>query len=312
MVLFGSGLSLEIGGVKRGVEGGQINHAEPDGPAAAVSGFDNLGFGRKILQEDFIADQAHDFAVGSVRAGRNNSQAHLGALGATNELHGFRQAHFHDIHGRLIALRHRHDAIVDLEELALDRGAARQEPAYLAIAVFGRKLRPDTKEAQVHANRELLQLPVAKIIRVRIVNMGQRREIDLENVFVVPFREEPQVAEVTVAERVHNLLLIGLLGEPPGSRFGGRVRFGERWLGLGAGGGVLLPGIHLPQQFLQVLEPQPLLPELLRFVEIGRIRHLFPAYRNPVIGVEGELLMLQHIFGVSGALLQAFHEPVED
>ena len=55
---------------------------------------------------------------------------------------------------------------------------------------------------------------------MRIVHMGERGEIGLEDVLVVPIRKEPQVAVVTVTERLDDFLVVSLLGRRGGSVVG--------------------------------------------------------------------------------------------
>ncbi len=140
-------LVLRAGGVKRGIEGRQVNHAQPEVSAPGVRPFDDLGFGRGFSQRDFIPDHAHDVARGGIRSLGNDGEAHFGALGPANKLHGFGQAHVHDVHGRLVALRNGDNPVIDLDEFALDRRPARQQPANLAVAVIGLQFSADAKQA---------------------------------------------------------------------------------------------------------------------------------------------------------------------
>src|ERR1035441_4700041 len=57
---------------------------------------------------------------------------------------------------------------------------------------------------------------------MRVVHVGQRGEIGLEDVLVVPLRKEPQGAMVTVTECLNDLLVVSLLGRGNASRGGKR------------------------------------------------------------------------------------------
>ena len=239
----------------------------------------------------------------------------------------------------------------------------------------------------------------SEIIRMRIVHVGQRGEIGLEHILVVPIRKEPQVAVITVTERLDDFLVVSLLGRrrwwpcgaaalrlcgglglasaarlasrlrgsscgfclrapsrqrpagrkpaprpsemaTPGRRFpcgwrGGRgwrdaVRWHPLWLPSAVGSltralvsadsGLFFVAAArfffrapiLPSNSCKYSNRNRSPPELFRLVEVGGVRQFFPVDRDPLIGIEGELLMLEQIVGVGGALLQPFHKPVED
>ena len=56
------------GQINRGVKQRQIDDANPVGAAVAVRRFDEFGLGFLVLEFDFIADQSHDAAGGTVFA----------------------------------------------------------------------------------------------------------------------------------------------------------------------------------------------------------------------------------------------------
>ena len=85
--------------------------------------------------------------------------------------------------------------------------------------------------------------------------MGQRSQIDLKDVLVIPLREEPQVAVVTMGKRLNDLLRVGFLGGCHRVRNAQHVRLGERRLDPGSASDILLPGADLAKQFLEILEP---------------------------------------------------------
>ncbi len=55
-----------------------------------------------------------------------------------------------------------------------------------AITVLGTEFRADAKERQAHVDGKVLGMADIKIIRVRIISVGQRVEIGLQDVVAVP------------------------------------------------------------------------------------------------------------------------------
>ena len=53
---------------------------------------------------------------------------------------------------------------------------------------------------------------MAEIIRMWIIHVRQRGEIDLDDIIAVPIRKEAQIPVIAVSERLDDLLVVSLLG----------------------------------------------------------------------------------------------------
>jgi hypothetical protein len=111
----------------------------------------------------------------------------------------------HHIHRRLIALRDGDNAVFFLQLLAFLRRAAGQEAADGAVTVLGLQLGSDAEQAEVHGDGKAVELFVAEIVRVGVVHVSQRGQINLHHVVVVPIPEGAQGPMVAVGEGFNNL-----------------------------------------------------------------------------------------------------------
>ncbi len=98
------------------------------------------------------------------------------------------------------ALGHRDDAVIGFDRPAAFGGAARHQPLNLAVAILRPEQGADPVERQLHANRKSLQLRFAEILRVRVVHVRERRQINLEHVVIIIFLERPQYAGVAAGD----------------------------------------------------------------------------------------------------------------
>ncbi len=80
-------------------------------------------------------------------------------FGASDQLHGARQGHVHDVDRRLAGLRDRDDASSSLEKAAPRGRAARQQLANLAVAVLALEGRADVITHGLHGAQLLLVPP---------------------------------------------------------------------------------------------------------------------------------------------------------
>ena len=288
--VFTGGIPAGPGGrPHRRVEGRQVDHAQPFGFARAARQFDDLALGGGFGQRDFIADQADDGARGGIVFG-NDGELHLGAFRPADHLHGLVQVHFDDVHRRLAALRHGHDAVAGLELFVLGGGAAGHEPGDLAVTVVEPEFRADAEEREVHADGELVQSLLVEIIRVRIIDVRQGREVFAQHVLVVPVGKHAEAALVAVRERLDDLFVDGL---------GGLDGIRGRRIFLG----VLKSKFHL-----QIFIAQILPPDFFGLVRILRVGQILAAGGDALVGLEFKLLVLQQVGRVGHALLQPCDE----
>ena len=131
---------------------------------------------------------------------RADGQADLGVFRAADELDDLAQFHVHDIHRRFVRLRDRDDFIARLEQPAFCRRSAGDKRADDAIAVCLAQLRPDAEKAEAHLDGKLRRVLHVEIIRVRVVGMRKRVEVNLQNVGAVRIGHLAQQPVVTPLE----------------------------------------------------------------------------------------------------------------
>ena len=163
--------------------------------------FDELGLGFLIFKLDFVT--GHDHHVARCRIVLFfEGQPHLRAFGAADQFNDFGQFHVHDVDGRLIALRNGDDALFFVDETAFVRRPAGDERLDGAITEILGQLRADAKKREAHFNRKILRVLLVEIIRVRVVGVGERVEINLQYSVAVPIGKHPQGPVVMPRELV--------------------------------------------------------------------------------------------------------------
>ena len=91
--------------------------------AFAIRQINHLCFGRLVL-EGYLFPRQRDGPAMSRIIGRNDREPDFGAFGAADQLHGFVQRHFYDIHRRLIALSHFDDFDLTILTIVATDGSA--------------------------------------------------------------------------------------------------------------------------------------------------------------------------------------------
>ena len=142
----------------------------------------DAGLGLLVFELDLVAHQRHGLGKRTLGGARGkDGQLHRRSLRAANQLDGARKGHVGDVDRLFAGLRDGDNAIAGLELTAAQRGAARQELVNLAVAVFGLQRRTDAEERKVHGDGQTFHLFVPEIVRVRVVDVGERVQIDLEH-----------------------------------------------------------------------------------------------------------------------------------
>ena len=115
---------------------------------------------------------------------------------------------------------------------------------------------------------------MSEIVRVRVVHVRQRGQIDLEHVLIVPIGEVAQRAVIPMAQRIDDLLGFGFGLGLFCSATRGVLTFSRFRL---------LFGVHLGELFLQIFKPHAVVPESFGFGEIFRIGQIMAVDRNPLV-----------------------------
>ncbi len=268
-------LGRELGrGLRRGF-GRELGR--PLGGRLAERQVDDPGLGLLVLQGDLVAHQGRRLGRRAGGAGGNERQRHRGPLGSTDQLHGAHQRHVDDVDRLLAGLGHRDDAVAGLQQAAARGRPPRHQLTHLARAVLALERGANSEQREVHRDGEALHLFMAEVVRVGIVDVSQRVQIDLE--------------DLVAAEPLHG-----------GQRL--RVPAGQRADDL--------VGPLVVQLLLQILRPQRLPPERPGLRRRGRPPGVFAIERVAVVPGELELRGLQHVRVVSGLLAQPLDVASED
>ncbi len=182
------------------IKGGQIDDAQADRFAIRVRQFDDLCFGLLVLEFNFFPDQRHDFphgGVGGIR--RDHREPHFAVLRAADQLHHLAQLHIDYFHRLAITLGDGNDPVVRFQFFAA-HGRAGLELLDLAVTVLGAEQRADAEQRELHRDGKVLQLRLAHVVGVRIIDAGQRGEINLQHIVIIILVERPQNAVVAAGD----------------------------------------------------------------------------------------------------------------
>ncbi len=138
---------------------------------------------------------------GSVPARGDDLEADGGAFLAADHIHDLVELHPHAIDELPIALRHRADAVVDLQPAITLGGAAGDQFHDFRIAILRVQDRADADQREPHVDREVLQVALAQVLRVRIVGQGERRKEIPDDILIGLLVEVEQELVVTAGER---------------------------------------------------------------------------------------------------------------
>ena len=178
--------------------------------AAVAVQVNNARFSFLVFEFDLVAHQSDGLAHRRIsRVGGDDSQPHDGPLGAADEADGLRERHIDNVHGWFPVLGDRHDPVADLEEFAAGGRTARHEFANFAVAILGLERGADADERQVHRDGKILGLPPAHIIRMRVVSVGERGEVDLQHLVLLPLLHRVKGPLVTAGKGLDDF--VGLL-----------------------------------------------------------------------------------------------------
>ena len=331
-----------------GVEAGQIDHTDALGLAVVGGQLDQLPLGLGILELDLVADDRDDFADGGIGAGRDDREADLATFFAADLADDLGELLVDHVHELALALRDGDHLVADLDLLALLGGGPGPDLLDHGVAVLGLERGADAEEAEVHAHRELIQLAFAEVIGVRVVGVTERIEPELEHLVGLELLQVPQRPLVAAGQFLDDLVVL-VRGEADlDLRHRGlgallRLAFGRLEAGLGelreirgllraelvgerCGEAVERPGQEVrPEQFAerlgvafvqllgQVLEPQAVLPELLRLLEVLGPGGVLAVDQVRLLGgIERELAGLQLVDDERVRLIEAREEAVED
>ena len=173
----------------------------------------DAGLGLLVFELDLVAHERHGLGQRTLGGARGkDGQRHRRPLRAANQLHGTRKRHVRDVDRLFAGLRDGDDAIAGLEQTAAQRGPARQELVNLAVAVLVLQRRADAEERKVHGDAQTLHLFMPQIVRVRIVDVGECVQVDLEHLAAVQGLHGRELVRFPAQERMHDL--VGRLVRP--------------------------------------------------------------------------------------------------
>ena len=236
--------------------------------------------------------------------GLAHGQAHFGAFGPANQLHGFVEAHAFHVHGLGRTLGHPQNDIAHLQLALPGRRRPGHDVHHLEVPFVLLQLRARTLQTARHGNVEVVAGNGGEILRVRVVGIGNH------------VGKLPQPVVGVVLQLVGKGLVVKLKHALARLRFqlnncaralrdgGGRSHRlgGRQWLVLLAGS-----SIHQLRQLGQGLVLQHLAPLLALGGRVNGVSGLggvgFPTFGRRKIKGLGQHLPIQHLnFG--GALGQ--------
>ena len=168
-----------------GVEGGDADVAQaPLAAGGQAEALDAPGDGL-LLELDLVAHEVDELgARAGFVGGGDDAQDHLGALGAADLAHGAREGLVADVLDGAVALAHADDEVAllkaDVARVA-GRGPAGHQLHHAHGAVVVAQGRADAAEGEVHLHAEVLEVHRGHVIGVRVVGVGDGREVALED-----------------------------------------------------------------------------------------------------------------------------------
>ena len=192
------------------VERGQVDHPQPPRRPRAARPLHDLRLGLLFLELYLVAHQRHLLRGGALgRPGRKDGQGDARPLGPADHLDRVLQRDVDDVLRLLVPLRDGDDAIAGPQEAAASSRPACHQLANLAVPVLVFQLRSDPEQLQAHRHGEALQLLMAHVVRVRVVNVGQSVQVDLQHLVPAELLQGAQLLGVSPGQGGRDLL--GLL-----------------------------------------------------------------------------------------------------
>ncbi len=223
---------------RRGVRLGQIDDAR---------------LGLLVGQLHLGPHQPHRSGAARCADGRQDGQRDRRPLGPADQLNDPGERHGGHVDRRARGLRHRHDPVARLQ-LAAERGrSAGDQLVNRADAVLVGQRGADAEQRKIHGDGQRLHGFLAHVVRMRVVDVRQRVQVDLQHLVVAQRADRAQLLLVTV-------------NQCPG-------HVGDRLVG---------------QLLLQHLGPQRLLPQLARGGQVGRALGVLAVEGEAVVAGERE------------------------
>src|SRR5690606_36822182 len=117
--------------------------------------FNDLAAGSLVFEFDGISSDSDDSGAGGIgRLARDDLQAHLGTLGAADQLDHVIQAHADHVGDVLAFLANTNDAVSRLEGTSLVRWTTRYQASDLDVFAIGLEQRTDAFQGQAHLDIE--------------------------------------------------------------------------------------------------------------------------------------------------------------
>ena len=234
--------------------------------------------GLLVLQFNLVAHEGDDLARGVIGGtGGNKRQADARAFRAANQLHRIEHRQVHNVHGLLIPLPDRDNAVARFEQPAPGRRTAGHEFVNFAIAVVGPQRRADADQGQVHGDGEVVPLRAPQVVRVRVIHMRQGVEIHIQHFLGREFSHALQQTGIATHE--------------------GRNDVG---------------GVLAREFLLQILSADVLPPNFMGCIKVQRARSFLAVEREGVVPGKIKLPAMQQVRGVRDALVQPFQITLED